>query len=302
MQTLPPRPTSSSVSSSSAFKTFLTVQDTADSSDNVPGAEAIAKGIAAGHSAGKPGYWIHVSGTSILTWYDGQNKRYGEGPLPEQKYHDIDDVERLVTLPDGADHRNVDKIVQNAISDAVKLAIVCPPTIYGTGSGAVNTRSIQVPDMVQGTLEKGFAPIVGAGLTEWDNVHIDDLGDLFVRLVDATQDSSKNTNPEIFGLHGYFFAENGTHKWSDVAKWIAEEASKQGYLPEPVTKSVNQKEVELMDGVATPSYGLNSKGVAERANKYLGWTAKGASLKEEIAPLITSEAKRLGVSPHEKKA
>lgn len=155
--------------------------------------------------------------------------------------------------------------------------------------------------MVSGTLEKGFAPIVGAGLTEWDNVHIDDLGELFVLLVEATQDPSKNTNPEIFGLHGYFLAENGSHKWSDVAKWIAEEANKQGYLPEDLTKSVTQKEVELMDGPSTPSWGQNSKGVAQRASKYLGWKAKGKSLKEEIPPLVPSEAKARGLAPHEKK-
>lgn len=267
----------------------------------MPGANAIAKGIAEGHSSDKPGYWIHVSGTSILTWYDSRNQRYGEAPLPEQKYHDIDDIDRLVTLPDDAHHRNVDKIVQNAISDAVKLAILCPPTIYGKGSGAVSARSMQVPDMVSGTLEKGFAPIVGAGKTEWDNVHIDDLGDMFVRIVEATQDPSKNTNPEIFGLHGYFFAEGGTHKWSDVAKWIAEEASKQGYLPEPLTKSVTQREVELMDGAANPSWGQNSKGVGQRANKYLGWKATGKSLREEIPAMVTSEAERRGLAPHEKK-
>lgn len=156
--------------------------------------------------------------------------------------------------------------------------------------------------MVNATLEKGFAPIIGAGLTEWDNVHIDDLGELFVLLVEATQDPSKNTNPEIFGLNGYFLAENGSHKWADVAKWIAEEASKQGYLPEALTKSVTQKEVDLMDVPSTPSWGRNSKGVAQRASKYLGWKAKGKSLKEEISPLIQPEATALGLVPHEKKA
>jgi nucleoside-diphosphate-sugar epimerase len=248
----------------------------------VPGATAIAKGLATGHSADKPGYWIHVSGTSILTWYDNQHQRYGEGPLPEQKYHDMDDIQRLVTLPDGAHHRNVDKIVQTAISDAVKVAILCPPTIYGTGSGAVNTRSLQVPDMVAGTLDKGFAPIVSPGLTEWDNVHVQDLGELFLKLVEATQDPSLRDNPEIFGLNGYFFAEGGTHRWSDVARWIAEEASKQGYLPEPMTKFVTQK-------------------VGQRASKYLGWKPKGPSLKEEIPNLVAQEANARGFTPKEKK-
>lgn len=274
---------------------------TADSSDNEAGAKNIAKGLADGHSAEKPGYWIHTSGTSILTWYDIENDRHGEAPLPDQKYYDIQGVDRLVTLPDAADHRVVDKIVQESISDAVKVAIVCPPTIYGKGSGKVSTRSIQIPDMVKGTLEKGFAPIVGAGKTEWDNVHIDDLSDLFVKLADATQEPSLATNPEIFGPKAYFFAENGVHKWADVAKQVAESASRLGYLPEPLTKSVSQQEVDLMEGAATPSYGNNSKGVAERARKYFGWQPKGPSIGEIMDELVESEAKAQGLTPKEKK-
>jgi nucleoside-diphosphate-sugar epimerase len=277
------------------------VLHTADSSDNVPGATAIAKGLQAGHSKEKPGYWIHVSGTNILTWYDNEHGRAGEAPLPEQKYSDIDGVDKVVNLPDYADHRNVDKIVQAAISDAVRVAIVCPPTIYGEGSGPVNTRSIQVPDLIKGTLQKGFAPIVGAGETEWDNVHVSDLADLFVRLVDASQDPSKRDNPEIFGPKAYYFAENGSHKWSDVARWVAEEASREGYLPEPLTKSVTQREADLMDGGSTTSWGQNSKGVAQRAKKYLGWTPKESSLKDDVLRAVSVEAKNLGLTPKEKK-
>ncbi|VUC35966.1 unnamed protein product [Clonostachys rosea] len=276
------------------------VVHTADSSDNAPGAQAIAKGLARGHSAEKPGYWVHVSGTSILTWFDRQEKRFGEGPVPNQKYHDIDDIDRIVTLPDEAHHRDVDKIVQSAISDAVKVAILCPPTIYGKGSGPVNTRSVQIPNMARIGLKNGVVPIVGAGKTEWDHVHIDDLGDLFVRLVDATQDPSLAGNPEVFGLHGYFFAESGSHRWADVAGWIAEEASRQGFVREARTGSVTQSEVELLEGVSTGSYGQNSKSVAQRAGRYLGWRPKGGSLRDEVARAVSEEAAALGLAPKEK--
>jgi hypothetical protein len=299
-----PRQTLSSVSTLGVVKTshFVThhLPDTADSSDNMPAAKAISTGLAAGHTADKPGYWIHTSGTSILTWYDVANKRWGEEPLAEQKYHDVDGIERLVTLPDDADHRVVDKVVLGSNSDAVKTAIVCPPTIYDTGSGPVNTRSMQVPNMVKGTLEKGFAPVAGVGGTEWDHVHIDDLGDLFVRLADATQDASKSKDAEVFGPRAYYLAENGSHRWADVAKWIAEEAHRQGYLPAALTKVASQKEVAFIDGAATPSYGLNSKGVAARARKVLGWEPKGRPLKDHIAGLVQEDAKALGLTPQEK--
>ncbi|KAK7397914.1 hypothetical protein QQX98_012717 [Neonectria punicea] len=267
------------------------------SADNGPSANAIAKGLAAGHTAEKPGYWIHLSGTGILTWYDFEQRRYGEGPLPEQKYNDLEGIEGILSLSDHAPHRNIDKIVQGANSDAVKTAIVAPPCIYGTGRGTVNTRSLQVPNLARATLRLGYAPIVGAGQTEWDNVHIADLADLFGRLVDASQDAAKRDNPDIFGRNGHFFARQDVHKWSDVATWIAEEVSRRGYLPEPKTKSVTQKEVVATGLVAAPTWGANSKGEAERAKKYLGWDPRAPALKDTISEAVEVEAKALGLTP-----
>lgn len=48
--------------------TTMSVADTADSADDMPSAKAIAKGLAAGHTAEKPGYWLHVCGTGMLQW------------------------------------------------------------------------------------------------------------------------------------------------------------------------------------------------------------------------------------------
>ncbi|KAK1984622.1 hypothetical protein LZ30DRAFT_424951 [Colletotrichum cereale] len=277
------------------------VVHTADSADDEPSAKAIAKGLAAGHSPDQPGFWIHVSGTGMLQWYDNKHERYGEAPLPDQDYHDIRDIDRILGFPDEALHRNIEKIVLAANSPAVRVAIVSPPTIYGSGRGPTNRRSIQVPALAQAALEKGFAPIIAPGKTEWDNVHVHDLARLFVTLVEATQDKSKNADPEIFGPRGYYFVESGTHVWSEVAKWIAEEAHRQGYLPAPLTKEATMKEALQSDGVSNNSWGLNSKSKAERSRKYFGWECKEKSLQEDIPELVSLEAKRLSLEPHEKK-
>ncbi|OHW93262.1 nucleoside-diphosphate-sugar epimerase [Colletotrichum incanum] len=277
------------------------VVHTADSADDEPSAKSIAKGLAASHSPDQPGFWIHVSGTGILQWYDNKHSRYGEAPLPDQDYHDIRDIDRILNFPDEAIHRNVDKIVLAANSPAVRVAIVSPPTIYGCGRGPTNQRSIQTPELAQATLEKGFAPIIAPGKTEWDNVHVHDLSQLFVTLVAATQDGSKNADAEVFGPRAYYFVESGTHTWREVAKWIAEEAHKQGYLPAPLTKEVTMKEALQSDGVSQKTWGLNSKSKAERARKYFGWEGKGKSLHEHIPELVSLEAKRLDLQPHEKK-
>ncbi|KAI0967521.1 nucleoside-diphosphate-sugar epimerase [Xylaria arbuscula] len=261
------------------------VVHTADSSDNVPAAQAIAKGIAEGHSKENPGYWIHLCGTGMLQWYDWDNNRYGQSPIPEEKYHDIDDINRIITLPSHVFHRDVDEIViaTNETSRA-KTLIVGPPMIYGTGRGPVNQRSIQAYNLARFTLVNGFAPIqAGGGSPEWNYCHIHDVAQFFVLAVEAALDPEKKNNPEVFGPHGYFFLEHGTYSWRWLATQIAEQAHKQGFIPEAKTQEGDYKR-----------YGANSKSVAARGKKYLGWEAHGTDLKDEISEIVASEARRLG--------
>lgn len=53
------------------------------------------------------------------------------GEWSEREYNDWTNVEELTGLPKDAFHKNVDDTVLSAGSDAVKTAILCPPTIYG---------------------------------------------------------------------------------------------------------------------------------------------------------------------------
>lgn len=85
-----------------------------------------------GHSKESPGYWLHTGGTGILTYTDSARGCLGE--WSEKQYDDWEGVEELTSLPDQAFHRNVDKLVLEAGTqhpNAIKTALVCPPTIYG---------------------------------------------------------------------------------------------------------------------------------------------------------------------------
>jgi hypothetical protein len=271
--------------------------DTADSSDHVSSAQAIAKGLKEGHTAEKPGYWLHLSGTGILTWYDHVNNREGVTPVAEQIYYDVDGVDRLVNLPDDAPHRDVDKIVLGAASDAVKIAIICPPLIYGTGLGVGNQKSAQLPFLVETGLDDGYVPIIKPGKTEWDNVNIHDLGDLYVKFVDATQDPSKNKNPEIFGPNAFFLAANGVHVFSELAEKVAEEIKKQGYNKDVSVKHTTLAELLKLKGDILIVYGFafSSRGVPQRAKKYLGWEPKGISVEDAVAETVQVLAKVRGL-------
>ena len=224
------------------------------------------------------------------------NKRYGEGPLPKQSYDDLEGVDKVTSLPDTAFHRDVDKIVlEEAAKDtsAVKVAIVCPPTIYGTGRGPSNQRSRQIPGLAETTLEKGFGPIIGAGKTEWDNVHVHDLSSLIVLLSQRAASSSTENDEEIWGPKGYFFAENGTHKWSEISTVIAKEAKSKGLINTDETKVLDVDEAQEKLGFQALSWGLNSRGDAKRARKFLGWKPECESLEEWIPECVQVEAKRL---------
>jgi len=225
-------------------------------------------------------------------WKDTETDTHGEPPS-QTPYDDLENVSALTSLPDKAFHRDVDKMVLGSSSDAIKTVIVCPPTIYGPGRGPGNQQSRQVYSLARITLKLGQAPQVGRGLTEWDNVHVHDLSDLFVLLVEAAVANKPDMDAKLWGKEGYFLAENGHHIWGEVSKQVGEAAYHKGYIKEEKVKPMSPEEAK--EAGFDPSWGLNSKGYAKRARKYLGWKPKGRSLKDEIPYIVDGEAERLGL-------
>jgi hypothetical protein len=113
-------------------------------------------------------------------------------------------------------------------------------------------------------------------------------------LVDAAV--SKKVDPEVWGEKGYLLAENGHHVWGELSKQVGEVAYNRGYIKHKDPKSMSLEEAKAEAGFEAISWGLNSKGFAKRARKYLGWKPKGRSLKDEIPFIVDSEAHRLGLA------
>ncbi|KAK7216184.1 hypothetical protein V2G26_004187 [Clonostachys chloroleuca] len=279
-----------------AASTADIVIHTADSSDHPASAQAIADGLRATHTHSNPGYYIHIGGTGILTWYDWEHQRFGQKPLPKQAYDDLDGIDAVLNLPEYAWHRNVDKIVLAEASkdpEAVRIAIVCPPTIYGIGRGPISQRSRQIPLLSALTIENGEAPIIGDGLAEWDHIHIHDLSSLITLLIEHANNSGPHDpEKEIFGPKSYYFAANGTHRWGEIAEVIAKEAYNQGYITEPKTTQLSVDMAKEKYGMEPMTWGLNSKGAARRAKKLLGWEPKSPELTDLIPDLVRYEGER----------
>jgi nucleoside-diphosphate-sugar epimerase len=207
-------------------------------------------------------------------------------------------------MPDEAPHRKTDRMVISAgadHADRVKTAIVCPPTIYGIGRGPGNQRSIQIPDLIKGTLDKGHGIKVNAGKTFWSHVHVHDLSDVYLKLVENAAAGESLSEwpgkPAIWGPEAYFFTENGDHVWGDVSQQIATEAHKQGLLKTDEVKSLTAEEAGEIRLYGQAIWGANSRSRASRARDALGWKPSGPSIDDEMKAAVESEAKSLGLKP-----
>ena len=285
--------------------------DAADASDHEGAARAIAAGLARSHTKEKPGYWLHTGGTGILCYKDSANDFATLGQWTDEQYDDLAGVEKVVNLPDEAFHRNVDKIVLKAGTknkDVVKTVIVCPPTIYGqschvtlcewvnadyvgTGRGPVSGRGRQVYEMGKLILSKSLIPVVGQGKARWNNVHIEDLSDLYLLLLERA--IAQDSNNDIWGSHGYMFAENGEHVWSDLAHTMSQEAEQQGLIKNAKVGALSKDAALDQAGFEAVSWGLNSRAKAKRAREFLGWKPHRASLEQTVPEIVRQESRLL---------
>ncbi|KAK3067776.1 hypothetical protein LTR53_015137 [Teratosphaeriaceae sp. CCFEE 6253] len=269
---------------------------TAESADHPGAAQAIAKGLARGHSDAHPGYWLHTGGTGSLTYDDMTRGKLGE--WSDKQYNDWSGVHELTHLPEKAMHRNVDKIVLDAGTERaarIKTAIVCPPTVYGTGRGLVNQRSRQVYDLAKFVMEKRWVPIIGEGQARWNNLHVHDLSDAFVLLTEAAV--AGNVDPELWGEKGYLAVENGEHAWGDIARRIGAAAAELGHLERGYeTKTLDAEDAINAGGFATMAWAWNARARSIRLNKVLHWKPSRSSLEEEIPEIVQGEYERLASS------
>ncbi len=92
--------------------------------------------------------------------------------------------------------------------------------------------SIQIPRLIYHTLMRRQAMYVGAGENVWPNVHVADLAELYLLILEA---ALSDTAPE--GLSGLFYPVCEHFTWSAVSHRIAEVLHLKQLLPRPVATS-----------------------------------------------------------------
>ncbi|KAM0755790.1 NAD(P)-binding protein [Meredithblackwellia eburnea MCA 4105] len=241
--------------------------------DDQPSVKSILKGLAQRPKDSKPAYYIHTSGTGLLT--DTAAGLFAtEHIFSDKKPQEID------TLPDSAHHRDVDLLIKNAVDSgelgSAKVAIILPPLIYGVGTGPFNKLSIQIPGWIRRSLKEKAVPVVGEGKSIWNNIHISNLVLAYLALL-----HSLYTNPETTSSL-YFFAETGEHTWLSAGEAIRDALSAKGLVG---------KDLLLNNDLG--GLGTNSRSKAERLRE-LGWKpvktpSVWESVGEEVEVLLKED-------------
>jgi len=122
--------------------------------------------------------------------------------------------------------------------------IILPSVIYGVAQGPLfdggigNRHSIAVPLLIRSAVGRGQVGVVGEGLSKWESVHIDDSKSS----AEYSDTRSSDEHPVVItasdlymivydnalleraghGREGFYFVENGEHRWYDLSKAIGE--------------------------------------------------------------------------------
>ncbi|MGU9827361.1 NAD-dependent epimerase/dehydratase family protein [Pseudomonas sp. LF242] len=223
---------------------------TADS-DHLGAVQTFIQALA---GSGKP--FLHTSGSSVIG-DDAQGLAVNPAVF--------DEGSTFVVAASKQPRRDIELTVLGAAAQNIRAVVICPSSIYGTGTG-VHTQSVQIPWLITQAQESGVVRVVGTGVNRWSNVHIHDVAELYLL---ALQNAPAGA---------FYFVENGEASFLEIGQalarrlkleplgfWSVEQATERwGYLHAHYT------------------FGTNSRVTAKRARQELGWAPTHASVLEWI--------------------
>jgi nucleoside-diphosphate-sugar epimerase len=204
---------------------------------------------------------IHTSGTSVVG-----DKAGGE---PGDRIYTEDTP--FEPAPEKAPRVAIDRLVRDASRRNIRSVVLCNTLIYGRGLG-VHAESVQIPTLVEQARRSGVARYIGRGLNIWSNVHVEDMGALYLLALEQAAAGS------------FYYVENGEASFRDMVGAIA---SALGLGP---AQSWTVDEAVAAWGYqrAVFSLGSNSRVRSDRARRELGWRPKYSSVINWIAESLTA--------------
>ncbi|CAF4066966.1 unnamed protein product, partial [Adineta steineri] len=257
-----------------------------NSADDLPSIKSILSGLnKRTQITEKPVILIHTSGTGVLA----EDVRGNKGS--NKVYSDLD-PDQINNLPDERIHRNVDLLIIDAAkaNPQLKSVIVLPPVIHGIGTGPFS-RDTMVPSLlIRTAVKQGKVQMIGPGESAWNSVHIDDLIDAYIILLDQllavyepdAKPNAKSSSYLTIGREGYYFTDDGLYSGREVFEKIGIVLHKKGIVKSPEVTSYTDDEVKS-DPFGPFSWFVasysNSK--SERLRK-MGWKPHRPSLLDSL--------------------
>ncbi|KAI0111990.1 NAD(P)-binding protein [Daldinia grandis] len=241
--------------------------------------QAVVRGLAQRKAAtGRDVWLIHTSGNSNFSdtpitksWVEPEGREFDDAK------DDIYGYEKDREVREGPYHQRTTElsVIDLALELGVKSIVINSGTIYGRGTGLFNKTSAQVPLFAQAVLQFKKGILVGDGKGVWDHVHVEDLADLYLLVLERIIAKGGEGVPS--GKKGIIFSGNGRHQWLDVAQGVADAVFAEGQIPSNKLEAVTLEEVAkyFMDGqipveVVEKAIVSNARTVSSVA-KSLGW-------------------------------
>ena len=260
--------------------------------DHVPSAKVLSDVLAQSTSRK---ILIHTSGTSVI----GDALDAKKSPTTKV-YSDSKNIDEINSLNQIQPHRPVDATVLDIHSrnNLVDTVIICPSTIYGVSNGFDNVLSIQVPTIMRLAAKKGQPFTVYTGDYIWSNIHIRDLGNLYMLILEKLikkEDIPVNKQGYYFGS---YFLENEVvtekpsyieHTWRDVAIAVGEKLKARNVIDNVEVAEMQEDEVVTLknDEFAPYYWGTNSRSRGDNG-KIIGWVPKFSG-REEFSRAMDEE-------------
>jgi nucleoside-diphosphate-sugar epimerase len=224
----------------------------------------------------------------IADFADANSKQF-RGKLNPKVYDDLENIEEVLTRPDGAPHRHTDKIIQAAGEKhrgVLGTAIVCPPDIYGKGSGPVKVESVYFPAFIKESQKLGGTFYYGEGENRRGWTSVESVVEVFVRLVEEA--AKEGGGSATWGREGYYFLTSEEASQKDLATKVGKILHSKGVLSSPEPKEVDEATIQGTlsdwgyDGLGWYMFAGNSRAKAGRVVKELGWEPKGKGLWDRL--------------------
>ena len=194
---------------------------------------------------GKARAFLYTSGVWVL----GRTARAAEEDSP------LDPPPHVAWRPEHED------LVLAAASSALRPVVIRPGIVYGGGRGIVS-------DLIKDALN-GIVRVVGPGKNRWPCVYDHDLGDLYVRILEA---------PLAAGI--FHANDEADEKVSDIVEAIA------GQVPQkPDIRYMPMAEARKKFGAYADCLALDQKVRSQKA-RALGWSPTQAGVVNSVARLV----------------